>query len=82
VAAYFTRFGTSSIRINFDVLHLGSHRLAATGNEVLVCTDRNTMSAECSEWAPMPCNEPEDRCACHCGRPGVRPVGLRHEGRR
>jgi YbgC/YbaW family acyl-CoA thioester hydrolase len=43
VAAYFTRFGTSSIRINFDVLHLGSHRLAATGNEVLVCTDRNTM---------------------------------------
>lgn len=43
VAAYFTRFGNSSIRINFDVLHRGSERLAAVGSEVLVCTGRDTM---------------------------------------
>ncbi|NIM48828.1 MAG: hypothetical protein GTN62_03475 [Gemmatimonadales bacterium] len=43
VGAYFTRFGTSSIGINFDVLHLGAGQLAATGHEVLVCTDRSTM---------------------------------------
>ncbi len=43
VAAYFTQFGSSSIRINFDVLHLGAQRLAATANEVLVCTGRDTL---------------------------------------
>lgn len=43
VAAYFTRFGTSSIRINFDVLHVGAAALAAAGHEVLVCTDRQTL---------------------------------------
>jgi len=43
VAAYFTRFGTSSLRINFDILHLGSGRLAVTGHEVLVCTTRDTL---------------------------------------
>lgn len=42
VAAYFTAFGRSSIRINFDVVHLGAGVLAATGEEVLVCTDRQT----------------------------------------
>jgi YbgC/YbaW family acyl-CoA thioester hydrolase len=41
VAAYFTRFGTSSLGINFDVIHLGTGKLAALGHEVLVCTDRN-----------------------------------------
>jgi YbgC/YbaW family acyl-CoA thioester hydrolase len=46
VAAYFTRFGTSSIRINFDVLHLGSQRLAAIGHEVLVCTARDTLTPQ------------------------------------
>jgi YbgC/YbaW family acyl-CoA thioester hydrolase len=42
VAAYFTAFGRSSIRINFDVVHLGAGMLAAMGQEVLVCTDRET----------------------------------------
>lgn len=45
VAAYFTHFGTSSLRINFDVLHLGAGRLAVTGHEVLVCTTRDTLAA-------------------------------------
>lgn len=43
VAAYFTHFGTSSLRINFDVLHRGAHRLAVTGHEILVCTTRDTL---------------------------------------
>ena len=43
VAAYFTRFGTSSIHIAFDVLHLGARQLAVTGHEVLVCTTRDTL---------------------------------------
>jgi YbgC/YbaW family acyl-CoA thioester hydrolase len=43
VAAYFTHFGTSSIRIDFDVIHLGANRLAASGHEVLVCTDRSSL---------------------------------------
>lgn len=44
VAAYFSRFGTSSIRMNFDVVHLATMRLAAAGHEVLVCTDRATLT--------------------------------------
>ncbi len=40
VAAYFTHFGRTSIRINFDVVHLATMRLAAAGHEVLVCTAR------------------------------------------
>jgi acyl-CoA thioester hydrolase len=43
VAAYFTRFGTSSIGINFDVLHVKAGQLAAAGREVLVCVDRKSM---------------------------------------
>ena len=43
VAAYFTRFGNTSVHIRFDVLHLGAKALAATGSEVLVCTDRSTL---------------------------------------
>jgi acyl-CoA thioester hydrolase len=43
VAAYFTRFGTSSIGINFDVLHVAAGELAAAGREVLVCVDRKRM---------------------------------------
>ena len=43
VAAYFTRFVTSSLQINFDVLHLGAGRLAVAGHEVLVCTTRDTL---------------------------------------
>jgi YbgC/YbaW family acyl-CoA thioester hydrolase len=45
VAAYFTRFGTSSIGINFDVVHLSTERLAATAHEALVCVDRETMKS-------------------------------------
>ncbi len=44
VAAYFTCFGTSSLQINFDILHLGAGRLAVTGHETLVCTNRDTIS--------------------------------------
>lgn len=43
VATYFSRFGTSSIHINFDVVHLGAERLAAAAHEVLVCTDRDSL---------------------------------------
>jgi YbgC/YbaW family acyl-CoA thioester hydrolase len=43
VAAYFTAFGTSSIELRFDVLHVGAHALAAAGTEVLVSTDRESM---------------------------------------
>ncbi|UCD23833.1 MAG: acyl-CoA thioesterase [Gemmatimonadota bacterium] len=45
VAAYFTRFGNSSIGINFDAVHLGAKRMAAAAHEVLVCVDRNTMKS-------------------------------------
>jgi len=43
VAAYFTRFGTSSVQINFDILHLEAGQLAVTGHEVLVCTTRDSL---------------------------------------
>jgi YbgC/YbaW family acyl-CoA thioester hydrolase len=43
VAAYVPRFGRSSVTLQFDVVHLGAGRLAASGHEVLVCTDRTTM---------------------------------------
>jgi len=46
VAAYFTRFGTSSITINFDVLDLESGKLAAVGHEVLVCVSRTTLKSK------------------------------------
>ena len=45
VAAYFTRFGTSSLQINFDILHLDAGQLAVTGHEVLVCTARDTLKS-------------------------------------
>jgi YbgC/YbaW family acyl-CoA thioester hydrolase len=43
VAAYVPRVGTSSVTLQFDVVHRGSGRLAASGHEVLVSTDRKTM---------------------------------------
>jgi acyl-CoA thioester hydrolase len=43
VATYFTRFGTSSVSVSFDVLHVATGRLAASGHEVLVCTDRQSL---------------------------------------
>lgn len=49
VAAYLTRFGNSSLRINFDVMHIEAGRLAAVGHEVLVCTSRDTL-----EPRPLP----------------------------
>lgn len=49
VAAYFTRFGTSSLQINFDVLHKGAGKLAVTGHEILVCTTQDTL-----ESRPLP----------------------------
>ena len=45
VAAYFTRFGNSSLRINFDVLHTGAGELAVVGHEILVCTTRDTLAS-------------------------------------
>ena len=45
VSTYVTRYGNSSMTLNFDVLHLGAGRLAATGHEVLVATDRTTMKS-------------------------------------
>jgi acyl-CoA thioesterase FadM len=49
VAAYFTRFGNSSLRINFDVLHVDAGELAVVGHEILVCTTRDTL-----ESRPLP----------------------------
>src|SRR3990170_1297052 len=46
VAVYFTRFGTSSIAINFDVLHAKAIQLAAAAREGLVCVDRGTKRAK------------------------------------
>lgn len=49
VAAYFTHFGTSSLQLNFDVLHLGVNKLAVTAHEILVCTTQDTL-----ESRPLP----------------------------
>ena len=43
VSTYVSRFGTTSVQLNFDVLHLEAGCLAAAGHEVLVATDRDTM---------------------------------------
>ena len=43
IGVYFTRFGNSSLRINFDALHVGAGRLAASAHEILVCTTRDTL---------------------------------------
>jgi len=43
VAAYFRHFGNSSVTLAFDVMHPGYQRLVATGEEVLVCTDRRDL---------------------------------------
>lgn len=44
VAAYISHFGTSSLTLSFDVLHVGAQRLCASAREVLVCTDRRTLT--------------------------------------
>jgi acyl-CoA thioester hydrolase len=43
VAAYVTRFGSTSITLSFDVMHIASRSLTAAGHEVLVCTERESM---------------------------------------
>jgi YbgC/YbaW family acyl-CoA thioester hydrolase len=69
VAAYFTRFGRSSLALNFDVVIAGKGKLAAAAHEVLVCTDRKTLAPR-----PLPrelravlekysCSEAEARAA-------------------
>ena len=45
VAAYFTRFGNSSLQINFDVWNVNAHQLSAVGHEVLVCTNRDDLAS-------------------------------------
>lgn len=44
VVTYVSRFGATSLTLNFDVWHLGAARLAAVGHEVLVCTDRGSLA--------------------------------------
>jgi YbgC/YbaW family acyl-CoA thioester hydrolase len=44
VAAYISHFGTSSLTLSFDVLHIGAQRLCAVAHEVLVCADRRTLA--------------------------------------
>ena len=67
VAAYVANFGNSSLRLNFDVLHLGAKQLAATGHEVLCATDRATMKPKPipedlrSFLEPFVCSEEEAR---------------------
>jgi len=61
VAAYFTRFGTSSIGLNFDVAVAGRNVLAAVAHEVLVCTDRQTLKPR-----PLPADLRTRLGAYHC----------------
>lgn len=67
VATYVTHFGNSSIRLNFDVLHLGARQLAAAGHEILVVTDRRTMKSRAipgdlkGHLRPFHLTEPEAR---------------------
>ena len=46
VATYFTKFGNSSLHVNFDVWHVSAGRMAARGKEVLVCTNRETLESK------------------------------------
>ncbi|MEO8200036.1 MAG: thioesterase family protein [Gemmatimonadota bacterium] len=45
VAAYVSRIGTKSITMNFDVVHIGTGKLGAVGNLVLVCTTRGELKS-------------------------------------
>ncbi|MDH3495702.1 MAG: acyl-CoA thioesterase [Gemmatimonadota bacterium] len=45
VATYVSQFGRSSLTLSFEVLHVEAGRLAATAHEVLVCTDRETLTS-------------------------------------
>ncbi len=46
VVAYFTKFGRSSLHINFDVWHVETGQMAARGKEVLVCTNRQSLKSK------------------------------------
>ena len=76
IGVYFTRFGTSSLRIHFDALHVGGGCLAATGHEVLVCTSRDTLEPrplpdELREhFAPFHLTEAEAREQLHASGAG------------
>ena len=46
VAVYVSKFGNTSITLNFDVLHIAANRLTAVGHEVLVATDRTSLAPQ------------------------------------
>ena len=46
VATYFSRIGTKSVTINFDVLHKPTEQLGAEAHQVLVCTDRASLKSK------------------------------------
>jgi len=45
VATYISRVGTSSMKINFDVMRDDANALIATGWQVLVCADRTSLKS-------------------------------------
>ena len=67
VRTYVSRFGKTSITMNFDVEHLGANRLAAAGHEVLVCTSRDDLRPQPipvdlrSALEPFQCTEEKAR---------------------
>ena len=44
VITYFSRIGTTSLTINFDVMDAGRELLHATAHQVLVCVTRSTLA--------------------------------------
>jgi len=44
VVSYVSAMGRRSLTLSFDVWHLDARRCCATAHEVLVCTDRTTLS--------------------------------------
>ena len=46
VAAYVAGVGRTSLRLNYDVYHIGAGRLAAVAHEILVCTNGKTLKPE------------------------------------
>ena len=46
VATYFSRIGTKSVTINFDVFHKPTEQLGAEAHQVLVCTDRASLKSK------------------------------------
>lgn len=45
VAAYVSRWGKTSITMNFDVFHISAGKICASGHEVLVAADRERLDA-------------------------------------